>query len=193
MQSNRDFYQFIAELVGREGLRELKLRDFLARLRTTVAGHRAGAGLELETWAQLLEAAAKGEVEAPARPEAAHEGWREWDELVARQIQDLEAMRRAGTFDNEYRYYGVDAPGGSRWYNFDPVSFLECAAAGSIGGWVEGDDTGRSYVPGKTVALDEEGNMKAVDPRELDRPPREVAALDWEALCDFMWCGQAYE
>jgi hypothetical protein len=38
-----------------------------------------------------------------------------------------------GTLANDQRYFGVDSPRGSRWYNFDPLTFLECAVAGTFG------------------------------------------------------------
>jgi len=33
--------------------------------------------------------------------------------------------------------------------------------AGTFGGWEEGDDTGRCYVPGKVAVLDATGGMTA--------------------------------
>ena len=59
-------------------------------------------------------------------------------------------------------------------------------AAGALGGWEEGDQTGRQYVPGKVAVV-------SCEPRELDRPPEQIATLSWDRFRDFLWCGQQYE
>ena len=103
------------------------------------------------------------------------EGYHEWEARLDEQLRDLREMEAAGTLANEHRYFGVDAPSGARWYNFDPCTFIECAAAGTFGGWQEGDETGRMLVPGKVAVVDEAGNVKAMDPREIEE--RSVANL----------------
>ena len=65
--------------------------------------------------------------------------------------------------------------------------------AGSLGGWEEGDDSGRSYVPGEVACFDPEGKVVSCDPRELDRPRIEVPMITWEMFSDFVCCGQNYE
>ena len=65
---------------------------------------------------------------------------------------DLHEMDENDTLKNEQRYFGVNAPRKSYWYNFDPIGYLECATAGSFGGWEPGDETGRQFVP-EPVAL----------------------------------------
>jgi hypothetical protein len=91
------------------------------------------------------------------------------------------------------RYFGINSPRGSRWYNFDPCTFLECAMAGSFGGWEEGDDTGRGYVPGEVAVLGPDGRITGCDPRELDDPIVPLGEISWEAFRDFLGQGQWYE
>ena len=44
------------------------------------------------------------------------------------QISELHKMRNKQLLD-EYRYFGIDSETGNRWYNFDPLTNLECGAA----------------------------------------------------------------
>ena len=44
------------------------------------------------------------------------------------QISELHKMRDKQLLD-EYRYFGIDSETGNRWYNFDPLTNLECGAA----------------------------------------------------------------
>jgi hypothetical protein len=94
---------------------------------------------------------------------------------------------------NELRYFGISAPSGRYWYNFDPRSYIECGAAGSLGGWVEGDETDRAYVPGSVACIGPDGSITSCDPRDLDRPTVEIPEFTWEMFSDFVWRGQNYE
>jgi hypothetical protein len=62
-----------------------------------------------------------------------------WENHILFQIADLHRLQEAGAFNNSYRYYGLAAPSGENWANFDPFSFLECAVCGMYGGDVEND------------------------------------------------------
>ncbi len=48
--------------------------------------------------------------------------------MICYQIADLHRMDQAGLLEKEWRYLGIDSPTGHRWFNFDPSSYLECAA-----------------------------------------------------------------
>ena len=102
-------------------------------------------------------------------------------------------MRKAGTLESEYRYFGLDAPSGRHWCNFDPCTFLECAVDGTFGGWQPGDTTGRDYVPGNVAVFDARGRITAVNPWDIDSPTYEITAVSWEKFADFLWAGQSYE
>jgi hypothetical protein len=113
--------------------------------------------------------------------------------VIIGQIVDLREMDRAGTFANDLRYFGVDSPRGSRWYNFDPLTFLECGAAGTFDGWRAGDPTGRELVPGPVAVLDASGQITAVDPKEIEASLFEIELVTWDQMADFLRSGQWYE
>ncbi|MBO0797503.1 MAG: hypothetical protein J2P31_01655 [Blastocatellia bacterium] len=120
-------------------------------------------------------------------------GYPGWEATIVRQIVDLREMDEAGMLKNKYKYFGVDSPRGERWYNFNPASFLECAMAGTYGGWSPGDSTGRTYVPGKVAFLDENGELVDRDPETLPNPIYPIAQISWEDFQYFLSMGQMYE
>jgi hypothetical protein len=191
--TNRDLYSFIAALLQQRATARVTLQAYLENLQShgrTVAEREA---LAPSDFAALLQAAfdePPAAREPSANPSA---GFLDWERRIARQIRDLAEMKAAKTLDREDRYFGVDAPGGGRWYNFDPRSFLECAAAGTFGGWEEGDDTGRRYVPGPVTVLDGSGSVTVADPRDLDDPVVALPPITWEMFIDFLDAGQMYE
>ncbi|MCA9599833.1 MAG: hypothetical protein KC776_41290 [Myxococcales bacterium] len=191
IRTNRDLYRFVAALTKRHAKERPPLEDYLERLRAHARAAAREPGLSPARFAALL-AAAFEDAAPTVRPTPA-ESFAPWDARISAQIRDLKEMRDAGTFDDEYRYFGVSAPSGAYWYNFDPCSYLECAMAGSFGGWEEGDDTGRMLVPGPVATLDAAGNLVAADPRDLQEPTVELPLLSWEELTDFLEAGQSYE
>src|SRR5262249_30503299 len=96
-------------------------------------------------------------------------GFAGWEACVLRKIVDLHEMEEQSLLRNELRYFGIDSPRGSRWYNFEPCSFLECAAAGFFGGWQPGDATGRKFVPGPVEILGDDGKITACNPQDVPR------------------------
>ena len=112
---------------------------------------------------------------------------------LIRQIVDLREMDENGTLKNEQRYFGMSAPHKSYWYNFDPIGYLECAMAGSFGGWEPGDETGRQFVPEPVALLGNDGSIQTATPEDLFQPTVEMPSLTWEQLQDFIICGQIYE
>lgn len=60
-----------------------------------------------------------------------------WNNIILFQIADLRRMRDAGQLDNEYKYLGIESPTGNSWFNFDPLSYLECGIVGSMAGYQE--------------------------------------------------------
>lgn len=116
-----------------------------------------------------------------------------WHATVIRQIVDLREMDECGTLKNEMRYFGISAPRESYWYNFDPLGYLECAMAGSFGGWEPGDDTGRQYVPGPVAVLGDDGSIQSANPEDLPIPTFNMPMINWEHFKAFVICGQSYE
>ncbi|MDQ2687518.1 MAG: hypothetical protein M3Y28_06580 [Armatimonadota bacterium] len=198
--TNRDLYLSIGELVKRYAASTRTLEQYLlALLGLTRHSHRQSA-LPLSDFSQLLTDA------FTAEPIAFDSAWQEqydtlyqtrpgfagWEAEIIRQIVDSREMDEAGTLKDEQRYFGINAPRGARWYNFDPGTFLECAMAGSLGGWEPGDATERDFVPGQVTVMASEG-IQSIDPQDIERPIVEVPQLTWEQFQDFLISGQTYE
>ena len=94
---------------------------------------------------------------------------------------------------NELRYFGMKAPRGSYWFNFDPATFLECGVVGTFGGWQEGDSSGRMLVDGKVAAFDADGEVVILDPQDVRHPISELSEISWDKFREFLECGQQYE
>lgn len=197
LATNRDLYHFIGELTKQQAASPLSLEAYLTNLRRLARARCQQPALSVAELAELLrQAFTPAELEADdsaASLTDAAPGFLDWERRLQEQLRDLRAMQEAGTFQDEQRYFGVSAPGGGYWYNFDPCTYLECGAAGSFGGWEDGDDTGREYVPGKVAVFDASGAMIAVDPRELEDPVTELPAIPWSELVAFLDAGQSYE
>ncbi len=116
-----------------------------------------------------------------------------WGYFLARQIVDLREMAEGGQLANDLRYFGIDSPRGSRWYNFDACTYLECATVGSFGGWEPGDATGRDFVPGEVVVTNPDGTLGSADPRDLPNPVVPLTAITWDDFYTFLGQGQWYE
>lgn len=201
LQTNRDLYLFIAGLVAERGKHDRSLEEYLRALWAAGSAHRDAEALSLSCFAGLLETALRAEV-PPFDPAwldidrgalADVSGYASWERAIQAQIVDLHEMEQAGLLANELRYFGIDAPRGARWYNFDPFTFLECGVAGTFGGWESGDATGRDYVPGPVAVLDEQGRVTSADPRDLDDPVEQLVSITWNVFVDFLESGQTYE
>lgn len=125
-------------------------------------------------------AAKTGARPAQEADDLASSGFDHWSAFVLRQIVDLRVMAERGMLAKEDRYYGMYAPSGQRWYNFDPCTFLECAAAGSFGYWETANDTGRQSLTDADADTGE-------DPVVL------IGAGTWADFRFFLGCGQWYE
>lgn len=115
------------------------LEDFLRAVLAALPQHTSAAGATPEQLLALLRAGTDGPL-APvpaARPPQTEDDevtcLSELQDQLRRQIVDLRALRAAGAYDNEYRFYGLTAAGGDRWYNFEPRGYLSCACAGALG------------------------------------------------------------
>jgi hypothetical protein len=196
MKTNRDLYKGIESLIHQNRDQPaLSLEAYLSNLLRRMGPMAHKEALSLDEFFQLLQDSfddSRGVSEEIAT-ETIPPAFQELKEALVRQIQDLHAMAENKQLEDPHRYFGITAPSGQYWYNFDPYAYLECGAAGSIGGWEEGDDTGRMYVPGQVVYLDTDGKLNSCDPQDLDRPPIEMPVITWEMFADFVWCGQNYE
>ncbi len=195
MKTNRDLYIRIGKLIqAKSGQAVPALETYLTNLVRNAERFADREALNLNEFFSLLSDSFE-EFKEPRRAPVYFVtlGFKTWKEHVEHQIADLRQMSGNGQLQNELRFFGISAPSGEQWYNFDPCAYIECGMAGSLGGWVEGDGTGRSYVPGQVACLDAEGNMTPCDPRDLDRPPIEIPVITWEKFSEFASCGQTYE
>ncbi len=201
LQTNRDLYLAIARLIKAQEESRRSLEEYLRTLWSLASNYQASLGLSLVEFYELLSNA----FSAPVPP--FQETWREcygedddtlqgylgWQATIRRQIVDLHEMGEQGILRDQFRYFGVAAPHGQYWYNFDPLTFLECATEGTFGGWRPGDDTGRNYVPGKVVVLNEAGEFQEREPNEIPDPIYSMGQLTWDNLRRFLDMGQMYE
>jgi hypothetical protein len=196
-RTNRDLYQHLIR-AGESMNADARSLDAFLRGWWRVARPLSGqVSLDLDTVAAMVLAA--GVVE-PAPLQAS---WRsaslrytdeptsyaDWEAIVLSQIADLADFSDQGPLD-EYVHFGVDAPRAegcvratdSRWYNFDPKTYLECGMAGALGGWSEEDNL-RQPVPGPVHPL-------AYEPEPGERV---IDSITWADLAELARCGQEYE
>jgi len=199
--NNHDLYVSIGDLSSQHRSNTLSLELYLLAL---LQRAEPLATLDSLTPAQFLDLLSTA-FEAP--PRQFEDAWRSeyehldpdltgydgWKATLIRQIVDLREMAEDRSLEHEFRYYGIDSPRGGRWYNFDPATYLECAAAGSLDGWEPGDDTGREFVPGECAVIDPTGEIRVADPRDLERRRVDMPQITWELFKDFVVCGQIYE
>ncbi|MBK7825383.1 hypothetical protein [Nannocystis sp.] len=183
IRSNRDLYTCLTAL---KVLRDLEsyLRALLGLGREFASRHGEREPSPDEVAALFIAAASAPAIELepawlerpPPWQEPRPHGRDRFEAILVHQIADLQAMRRRGQLEDSNRYFGLDAPSGARWYNFDPSSYLECGASGSVGGWA--DDAELLLVtPPEPVPDDDESRR----------------ALGWDGVCDLLVCGQIYE
>lgn len=200
LETNRDLYRAVSELIQAQGKNGATLERYLSALLDLARPCRSQESLTLSDFYQLLAHAFAAEPAAfdvawqnrngSAEPSAPYDVW---ETTLIRQIVDLREMDAAGTLKNDQRYYGINAPRGSRWYNFDPCTYLECAMAGSLGGWEPGDATGRVFVPGEVAVMNTDGTLTTADPQDIARTVAELPQITWDEFTDFIQCGQWYE
>jgi len=111
------------------------------------------------------------------------------------QVVDLERMRQDGTLDNPYRYFGIGAPATHQrmanprsWFNFDPLTYLECAARGMFDGWTPEANP-------NVIALEQGNNVKGLffglEPAQEGEYA--LPRVSWDEVADFLIYGQIYE
>jgi hypothetical protein len=187
-----------------------ELEVYLRSLWSLADAWRARATVPL---AEVAQALARALTEPPPPFD---EGWREldlfeadpvatfadWERILQCQVLDLRDMAADGSLANEMRYFGssVRRTGRERtatpayWFNFDPLTYLECGVCGAFGGWEDGDETGRMLVPGKVAVLGPDGTIEAIDAKDIaDDPIVDLSEMIWADLARLLYCGQSYE
>ena len=185
LQSNRDLYLSIEKLVEDYRSSHRSLEEYLRAMLQGAQRFADHESLSLQDFYGLIWES------FTAQPAEFDEAWREqydqlsnrsdnfcgWQATLIQQIVELREMKENGTLEDEYRYFGVDSPRNSRWYNFDPSGYLECGMAGSFGGWEPDEDSDRQFVPGLVGVLVGDGSIQAVAPQDLPRPQFDLSRV----------------
>jgi hypothetical protein len=209
MRTNRDLYRFVSVLVTEFADTRRTLEEYLRALHALGARHAAATTVTLDDFALMLRDAFSAEPssvdpawdKADLRFDDDSPGYAGWERTLASQILDLRLMAHDGTLEKDLRYFGTTAkrprrakrPTSSYWFNFDPLTYIECGTVGAFGGWEPGDDAGRELVPGLVAVLDESGAVREMEAEDIKRPIVELSSLGWATLVDFLTCGQLYE
>jgi hypothetical protein len=200
LATNRDLYLAVIELTTANAESQRSLEAYLLTLRQLGMKYEAHDSIGLDDFFSLLRDAFSIE---PPQVDATwvnqhvvyteDKGFPGWLATITSQIIDLHEMAESGDLQNEMRYFGMRSPRGSHWFNFDACSYLECAMAGSIGGWEPGDESGRHYVPGPVAVSDENDNIVTMNPEDVPRPVYPLPTISWELFRDILYSGQHYE
>jgi hypothetical protein len=200
IQTNRDLYLAVAALIGRHRDTTRTLEEYLLALWALAQTYRDRPALSMNEFFGLLADAFTAAVHSfnedwrtAVYDDLQYSGFRGWETRVQEQVVDLHEMRERGILKQELLYFGTDSPRGSRWYNFDPCTFLECATAGTFDGWEPGDNTGRDFVPGPVAVLGDDGRVTSRDPHDLLRPVSPIDEVSWDQFRSFLDSGQLYE
>jgi hypothetical protein len=131
MLSCRDVYDQITALPASRR----SLEEYLRALLALVRAHREREPFSPDELVALLEKAytATPTMELVCAWPHAEDGFPSWECRVVEQINELRSMNREGRLVDRARYFGVDMPSGSRWYNFTPESYLERGWIGNYG------------------------------------------------------------
>src|SRR4051794_19935012 len=130
IRTNRDLYLALADLSAKTDAGARGLEEYLRALWGLARAYRDRPALCGE---ELLGLLARAFTE-PTPPfddgwRAAYErdfapafaplsGFAAWEARVLRQIVDLREMDERGQLKDDQRYFGINSPRGSRWYNF---------------------------------------------------------------------------
>ena len=135
---NTNLYTSVTELFDNRANESRKLEEYLLAIWFLASQYKHQTAITIKQFIELLELAFIAEVPA------FRDKWRSltfnlyadeensylaFEETIIEQIVDLREMDETGLLSNELRYFGIDSPRGNRWFNFDPTSYLECAAA----------------------------------------------------------------
>lgn len=183
--TNRDLYRDLLSLLELRRGPRLPLEAYLRSLISLLNDRATPEAPDIHELLFLLDRAFE------TRPADLEEAWRKTSEpadgesrtavidLLRRQVLDLRDLEKTGGIDDPLRYFGLDAPSGARWYNFEAATYLECACQGSFGGWEEGVGEARVRIEGEDETVDDD--------------LLELGFLRWSDLAVFFSMGQYYE
>jgi hypothetical protein len=183
--TNRDLYDGIRSLRARWAAEQPPLNDYLRSLWQIARAHADAppTAARLLDWCTAAFSTPPPDFD-PAWLELKWASWDEdhasfadWERLICYQIADLQRMADDGTLSQPDRYFGVTSPSGARWYNFDPLGYLECGIRGTFGG----------YLASEVIVLIPSASGSD-DSAVFELPP-----LTWADLCQLLEYGQEYE
>ncbi|MCA9257100.1 MAG: hypothetical protein KDA33_15730 [Phycisphaerales bacterium] len=201
IRTKRELCGAIEELIARQEACDRTLESYLLAALDGIAMFSDRESLRMTEFLALIES---GFARAPA---AFDEGWRrEYDRLsqdedtcagcratIVRQIVDLHEMDECGKLLSEWREFGIDAPRGERWFNFEPVLYLRCALAGTFGQWEPGEDLAPSVDQNSSIMPADADSGESGRTDETTRLKKLSPAVSWERVHTFFICGQICE
>lgn len=184
--TNRELYLLVTSFKEKIQSNDLpELEDYLHSLWQIVADSNV-ANPTIDNVAQWLETAFAirlqkvkfdwSNYQIDYKPEI--QDFKDWESVIISQIADLTAMRAVGQFENEYRYFGISSPNNTFWYNFDPLTYLECGVRGTFGG----------YEAAEVIVLIEPPEGESADSTIF-----EIADFSWQDFADILENGRLYE
>lgn len=184
--TNRDIYLHVEALTRQHsGPHRRGLEDYLKVLWEIISKQQPQqpSAADLMRWMQEAFEAPLLEHDVPSPPPVPTQdqdlelgSYARFEHRLLQQIHELGLMRKNGQLADPHRYFGIDAPNGSRWYNFDPFTYLECGVRGSMGGFDEEDET-----------------LTFTDVEPFSSPIEELEHMSWALLEDLIICGACYE
>jgi hypothetical protein len=199
--TDQQLYLAVEDIVQRHKSSSRSLEQYLTALLGLARQHSDLGSLPVHLFIQLLAEAFIAEPlpfddswrALPAPLNAEPLGFAEWEAELISQIVDLREMDESNILKNKYKSFGVAAPRGSNWYNFEPADYLECGTAGLIDGWPPESSTEQILVTGTVGLLDADGKTVKVNAEDVALPVFDILELSWEQFFKFIACGKYYE
>lgn len=136
----KDIKKEISDIIHRQGKSNISLKEYLLGI-LHIAKDYDVKRINILEFIRILDKAftipansnisvEQHHITKPPINDEQDDGFEIFKDTIFFQINDLncmesdESMRR-----NELIYFGVDSSNGNRWYNFDPLTYLECASA----------------------------------------------------------------
>ena len=184
LKTNRDLYLAVLDLIATHKQTNRSLEQYIHTVLAASFSHAPYTGISLSTFFELLRSGFESELSSNDTPPIslwdASFGFGRWFSVASGQIRELRVMAEHGALGDPMRYFGVTGAGKRSWYNFDPLTFLECGAAGYFDGWRPGDPVGRRAL--------EMGGVSQEPPEVI-----EIEGLYWNHVAEFFISCQIYE
>jgi hypothetical protein len=188
--THRDLYFAAVRRVNAHPGRERPLEEYLRALLGQLAALRERAELgaaEFLDWVTGGLAADPVPFEpawdrVPAVAPSGAAGFGDVERMLQRQVAELRRLLACGLWNGPEREFGVQAPGGGRWSNFDPASFVECGLQGIFGGFALEEHS--RPIPHTPRLAEQSGVIARGIP---------MSFVTWDDVLGFLLCGQCYE